>query len=129
VTPLQKNVLTWGGLAAAAYLAYEYFAGEVASAANAIDPLNPNNVFNTAANAVVAAVPGADSGGTIGTDIYSATHVWVVQSPGATPVEVSELDYYANEMNPFGDTWTIVNGPTGTANPGAAVVYVAPGNG
>ena len=59
-------------LSTAAVVIYVLAKAEILKAANAVNPLNPNNIFNTAAVSTYQAVTG--STGTIGTDIYGATH-------------------------------------------------------
>ena len=61
----KKEVLLYGALAVAGFFVFK-------RGFSAINPMDENNIFNTGANTVYKAITGSD--GTIGTDIYNATH-------------------------------------------------------
>ncbi|MGI0069697.1 MAG: hypothetical protein ACREAN_05520 [Nitrosopumilaceae archaeon] len=65
----QKTIMIWLGLGVGALIIYEFVKNQVGKAAQAVNPINPNNIFNSATNDVYQAITGSQ--GSIGTDIYN----------------------------------------------------------
>ena len=86
----KNTALFWlaigGGIALLYYLAKK----EVTAAANAINPLNPGNVFNTATTDLYQTVTGSQ--GSIGTDLYN------ILNPGQAPA-VPNATYFVYDAN------------------------------
>lgn len=74
---VKSSALFWLGIAGGVALLYYLAKKEVSAAASAINPLNPENVFNTGATDIYQATTGSQ--GSIGTDIYNLLH------PGQAP--------------------------------------------
>lgn len=68
----KSTALVWLGIAGGVALLYYLAKKEVTAAANAVNPLNPNNVFNTATTDVYQSLTGSQ--GDIGTDLYNLLH-------------------------------------------------------
>lgn len=107
---VDQNTVLWGlaGVAGAYFLGkwiVKDAAGEVGKAAQAINPVNHDNVFNKGANSLYQAITG--SSGTIGTDIADWLHpvnfqpVTIVDK---APPESSQLPYqwYRDTPGPSG---------------------------
>lgn len=75
----QETIVIGSALAAILALIYlakqaaELAGGAVTSAAQAVNPINPDNVFTSAVNATGAAITGDDSF-SLGAEIYNLTH-------------------------------------------------------
>lgn len=72
----QETIIVGSALAAIlvlVYLAKRAAADAVAGAAQAVNPLNPDNIFANVVNSTGAAITGADSF-SLGAEIYNLTH-------------------------------------------------------
>lgn len=76
-----EKLLTFGGLAALIVIVVDRFGGNLlTSAANAVNPLNTNNIFAQGSNMAASAITGTDT--TLGGAIYSATHQYYLDTNG-----------------------------------------------
>ena len=79
----KREALFWLAIAAGVGLLYYLAKKELGAAATAVNPLNPNNVFNTGATSLYQGITGSQ--GSIGTDIYNALHPGQASTtPGAS---------------------------------------------
>lgn len=72
----------------AAYVLYKG-AGVVADVANAVNPLNNDNIINRGATGLYQGITGSE--GTIGTDFYDATHGGVLSNGTFNPASGNNL--------------------------------------
>lgn len=99
-----EKIIAGGGILLLLTYLLEKTGSLVSSAANAINPLNPNNVFAQGSNSLASYLTGTNT--TLGGAIYSASHDWYQNSTG----QLEQPDFFETleVMQLLHPTWRVL---------------------